>query len=88
MGSEGQLGTGKSEDAAAPTPGVCVALGSHVPLSIAAGGQHTVLLVVSNGIITHVFPIGLYGLMMNEEGLLQYLMHIDLELPSILCIIT
>ncbi|KOB76238.1 Bj1 protein [Operophtera brumata] len=51
-GSEGQLGTGKSEDANVPTPGVCVALGSHVPLSIAAGGQHTVLLVVSIRITT------------------------------------
>lgn len=46
MGSEGQLGTGTSADAAEPAAAVCVALAAHRPACVAAGGQHTVLLVV------------------------------------------
>ncbi|XP_045781026.1 regulator of chromosome condensation isoform X1 [Maniola jurtina] len=45
MGSEGQLGTGKSQDAAEPTSAVCVTHQDRTPLHISAGGQHTVLLV-------------------------------------------
>ncbi|XP_026324538.1 regulator of chromosome condensation-like isoform X2 [Hyposmocoma kahamanoa] len=44
MGSEGQLGTGASEDAAEPRGAVCQALGDLRPSNISAGGQHTVLL--------------------------------------------
>ncbi|XP_039761735.1 regulator of chromosome condensation isoform X2 [Pararge aegeria] len=45
MGSEGQLGTGSSQDAAEPTSAVCVTHQDHTPLHVSAGGQHTVLLV-------------------------------------------
>lgn len=46
MGSEGQLGTGSSSDAAEPTPAPTAPAGA-VPIAVAAGGQHTVLLLVS-----------------------------------------
>ncbi|XP_028027554.1 regulator of chromosome condensation [Bombyx mandarina] len=42
MGSEGQLGTGESEDLNEPT---LAAVDSRAPLRVSAGGQHTVLLV-------------------------------------------
>ncbi|XP_041985672.1 regulator of chromosome condensation-like isoform X2 [Aricia agestis] len=44
MGSEGQLGTGKSNDENAPCPAVLAAVSGRVPIRVAAGGQHTVLL--------------------------------------------
>ncbi|KAL0860080.1 hypothetical protein ABMA27_010395 [Loxostege sticticalis] len=44
MGSEGQLGTGSSSDAAEPTPAPTAPAGA-VPIAVAAGGQHTVLLL-------------------------------------------
>ncbi|XP_049882185.1 regulator of chromosome condensation-like isoform X2 [Pectinophora gossypiella] len=45
MGSEGQLGTGGSADATEPTLAVSSAMQGHTPIHVAAGGQHTVLLV-------------------------------------------
>lgn len=52
MGSEGQLGTGASEDAAEPRAAVCQALGALTPSNVSAGGQHTVLLAVRSIIAT------------------------------------
>ncbi|XP_052742751.1 regulator of chromosome condensation [Bicyclus anynana] len=45
MGSEGQLGTGSSQDAAEPTSAVCATHQDRTPIHVSAGGQHTVLLV-------------------------------------------
>ncbi|PZC82935.1 hypothetical protein B5X24_HaOG209378 [Helicoverpa armigera] len=45
MGSEGQLGTGGSADAAEPAPAVTPPLHARTPVHISAGGQHTVLRV-------------------------------------------
>lgn len=47
MGSEGQLGTGTCSDAAEPAPALPAAFQGRLPLAVSAGGQHTVLLVVS-----------------------------------------
>ncbi|KAJ8707946.1 hypothetical protein PYW08_010312 [Mythimna loreyi] len=45
MGSEGQLGTGQSADAAEPVAAVTPPLSARTPAHVSAGGQHTVLLV-------------------------------------------
>lgn len=45
MGSEGQLGTGSSADAAAPAPALLPAADHLTPTRVSAGGQHTLLLV-------------------------------------------